>query len=280
MIRYSNKNDINGIIRLWNEAFGDSEKEIRFFLDSCYKPHNTIIYEADGEIASMLFLLEGDMHIGDVDYPSYYLYAACTLKKFRGRGIMAHLLDFAKKTATDRDKSFICLRPGEKSLFDFYEKFGYKSVFKVKKVTADVDKSELNTFTELNSDVCDREKLRNEAFSTLPFFKWDKQFIYFAFLHNKYYGGCLSKNCKGYALYNIYEDVVNVKETTFTDMKSLVNSLPSDIFSTAKEIAVNFPPDANVDGEILPFAMLLAVDNEAEEMIKNIDNAYLGLTLE
>jgi hypothetical protein len=57
MIRYSDKNDLNGIIRLWHEAFGDSENEIRFFLDSCYIPHNTVVYESDGEIASMLFQL-------------------------------------------------------------------------------------------------------------------------------------------------------------------------------------------------------------------------------
>lgn len=280
MIRYSNKNDINGIIQLWNEAFGDSEKEIRFFLDSCYKPHNTVIYEADGEIASMLFLLEGDMHIDSVDYPSYYLYAACTLKKFRGRGIMAQLLDFAKKTAADRDKSFICLRPSEKSLFDFYEKFGYKSVFKIKKITADADINKFHTSAESGLTVCDREKLRNEAFSLQSYFKWDKQFIDFAFSHNKFYGGSSSESCKGYILYSSSEETISVKETTFTDIKSLINSLPSDMFSVVKEITVNFPPDANVDGEILPFAMLLAVDNEAEEMIKNIDNAYLGLTLE
>lgn len=280
MIRYSNKKDIYGIIQLWNEAFGDCEKEIRFFLDSCYKPQNTVIYEADGEIVSMLFLLEGDMHINGTDYPSYYLYAACTMKKFRGRGIMAQLLDYAKKTAAGRGKSFICLRPGEKSLFDFYEKFGYKSVFKIKRVTANININDLNTASESDSSVCDREFLRNKAFSLLPYFKWDKQFIDFAFLHNKFYGGNSVECCKGYSLYGVRETELLVKETTFTDLKSLVNTLPSKIFSSAKELTVNFSPDVNDEGEILPFAMLLAVNNETEEIIKNIDNAYMGLTLE
>lgn len=280
MIRYSNENDINGIINLWNEAFGDSEKEIRFFLDSCYKPQNTVIYEADGEIASMLFLLEGDMHISSTDYPSYYLYAACTLKKFRGRGIMAKLLDFAQKTAADRDKYFICLRPGEKSLFDFYEKFGYKSVFKIRKVTADIGINNFNELDYSDTAVCDREKLRNDAFSSLPYFKWDKQFIDFAFLHNKFYGGYSFETCKGYALYTMLADVIFVKETTFTDVKTLTKSFSADLLTDVKKITVNFPPDVKCEGEIHPFAMLLAVNNEAKKLIENVDNAYLGLTLE
>ena len=59
MIRFSNEKDILQIVSLWSEAFGDGEKEIRFFLDEWYKPQNTLVCELNGEVVSMLFLLEG-----------------------------------------------------------------------------------------------------------------------------------------------------------------------------------------------------------------------------
>ena len=55
MIRFSNEKDIPQIASLWSEAFGDGEKEIRFFLDEWYKPQNTLVCELNGEFVSMLF---------------------------------------------------------------------------------------------------------------------------------------------------------------------------------------------------------------------------------
>ena len=56
MIRFATENYINGIINLWNEAFGDSEEDIKFFLKNKFIPENTLIYESDKEVVSMLFL--------------------------------------------------------------------------------------------------------------------------------------------------------------------------------------------------------------------------------
>ena len=70
MIRLADKSDIKGIISLWNEAFGDSEEDIMFFLNNRFVPENTLVYESDGVIASVLFLLEGDMRIKGRDFSS------------------------------------------------------------------------------------------------------------------------------------------------------------------------------------------------------------------
>ena len=45
MIRLSQSKDIPDIIALWSEAFGDSEEDIRFFLDRKYIPENTVVIE-------------------------------------------------------------------------------------------------------------------------------------------------------------------------------------------------------------------------------------------
>lgn len=285
MIRFSVESDIKQILVLWNEAFGDFEDEIMFFLNSRYQPENTLIYDIDGEIASMLFLLEGDMCINGADYPSYYLYAACTARKHRGRGCMASLLDFAKKTAESRGYYFICLKPGEESLFNFYEKHGYKTVFKKKILT--VDKNEL-----INIDTFDlsEEKtlknpaeLRNDALSDTDFFKWSNDAVKFAFLHNKLYVGEVLRDCKGYFLYMQNSDEIYVKENTFTDkntVKALALLAEKSLASRLiVELPINFETEIG-NSKIVPSAMMLAVNKEAEKIMSGIDGAYLGLTLE
>ena len=280
MIRLSSENDIADIIFLWREAFGDTENEISFFLNNCFKPENTLVYELNSEIASMLFLLEGSMCVDDVNYPSYYLYAACTLNKYRGRGLMAELLSFAKSVAAKRKKFFICLRPGEKSLFDFYEKHGYKTVFYIRKAGYRICDLINNHNPQDFSSKCDREKVRNDAFSIKPYFKWDRHFIDFAFLHNEFYGGNFVENCKGYTLYSELDSTIAVKETTFTDAFSVLNSFEKSLLNKNEKLTVNYPPYDFIDGELTTFAMICAVDESAEKSLDKIDFAYLGLTLE
>ncbi|MBE6820565.1 MAG: GNAT family N-acetyltransferase [Ruminococcaceae bacterium] len=273
MIRFYNENDINGVIRLWEEAFGDSENEIRFFLDSCRKPLNTLVYEINGEIASMLFLLEGDMHFEGNDFPSYYLYAACTLKKYRGRGLMAELLNFAKETANKNRKCFICLKPAEKSLFDFYEKNGYKTVFTVKVAEYHAENSIIK---DVPDNEINPESLRNAAYDGRNYFKWDRQSVEFAFLHNKFFGGNSFASCKGYSLYTSVDAKTTVKETTFTDVDFVLNSISENRETTE----IIFPPWIDTEGEIKPWAMITAVNDESKKIVDLIDNAYLGLTLD
>lgn len=286
MIRFSVKSDIKQIVNLWNEAFGDSEDEIMFFINNRYLPNNTLVCEIDGEIASLLFLLEGNMCIKNKDYPSYYLYAACTAKKYRGRGIMASMLRFAQKTAQNRGYSFICLMPGENSLFDFYEKHGYKTVFKKKLIT--VNRTSLSdhpasfNFSSDNSSI-NLSEIRNEALYGIDYFKWDDKAIEFAFNHNKMYGGEILNSCEGYLLYTQNNGILAVKETTFTSSQ-LKECL---IFLAQKhnneEIIVNVPVSCECEigsAKIVPAAMMLALNDETEKMINQIDGAYLGLTLD
>lgn len=281
MIRISDKSDINGIINLWKEAFGDSEREIMFFLDNRYKPENTLVVEESGKIASMLFLLEGEMKINNVCYPSYYLYAACTLKEFRGRGFMASLLSFAKETALKRNVDFICLLPAEDSLYKFYENHGYKAVFrkKVYTLTRDNTVDNSNISTDSFSDI---EEIRNKAFNNINMFKWDNESLKFAFEHNKFYGGQALINREGYALYNISERQICVKEFAFTDNIDavLLNILLSH--PNTNKIIADLPVSiktASEDFEIIDSGMALAVNNKAKTILNDVKDSYLGLTL-
>ena len=283
MIRFATKNDLNGIISLWNEAFGDSEEDIMFFLDNRFIPENTLVYEYCGEVVSMLFLLEGNMVINGAVYPSYYLYAACTAKKCRGRGIMAELLEKAKSVGAERDRFFICLMPGEKSLFEFYERFGYKTVFsrKILKVNlSDLSKKEKSIN---NLFFCDYYSKRKNAFSDYNRFEWDNNAIEFACKSNLLYNGIERNNCKGYALYMIDLSDLYVKEFAFnkSDFNDELNSLLLE--SNCKNAVLFLPSEYPTDiGElkIEPSAMAVAVKPEFDSLISELTDAYLGLTLD
>jgi len=281
MIRLSDKSDINGIIKLWKEAFGDSEREIMFFLDNRYKPENTLVAEENGKIASMLFLLEGEMKIDKKLYPSYYLYAACTLKEFRGRGYMASLLAFAKDTALKRNVDFICLLPAEESLYKFYENHGYKPVFKKNIYTLSRNSIDDSSFSDKESS-CNPEKIRNNAFVNIDYFKWDSLSLDFAIKHNKFYGGQVVMNCEGYSLYSISNDEIYVKEITFTDNIDAVLSNLFAIHSDVNKIIVDLPVGIKTSAEnyeIVNWGMALAINNNAEKILDGLKDAYLGLTL-
>ncbi len=282
IVRFSKSKDINEIINLWSEAFGDGEKEIKFFLDNKYIPENTLVLEENGKIASMLFLLEGKMHINNTEYPSYYLYAACTSKVFRGRGYMAYLLNEANRVAELRNKEFICLMPGERSLFDFYEKHGYKTVFNKKILRLNRKECDFTCVYE-KQDETDLSELRNNIFSKFDFFKWDNLSVKFAFDHNELYSGKAILSRKGYCLYSEFDDVVTVKEFAFTEQNFEYGVGMILSHCDAQSIILNLPSHYEVNCgnyEVVSSAMIYPVNKNAEAITENLSDAYLGLTLD
>ncbi len=283
MIRFATNEDVNDIIKLWNEAFGDNEDDIRFFVENRFVPENTLVADFDNEVVSMLFLLEGSMVINDIDYPSYYLYAACTAEKSRGKGLMAALLSYAKSLAAKRNKYFICLMPGEKSLFDFYARFGYKSIFsrKILKINySEINDSELSENKLYFPDYYDK---RINAFSKFNRFEWDEHSIKFACKHHLLYSGNEQNKRNGYALYNVNADEVFVKEFAFSADDFLAETKNLFDLSECKKAVVILPVDYSTsvgEYEIVDSAMAVAVKPEFDSVISEIKNAYLGLTLD
>ena len=115
-------------VSLWKAAFGDSEEYINFFLDT-HMGCTFVPLTENGELVSALYLIDGVLDNTD----GFYLFAAATFKAHRSKGYMARLLRLAEETAKENNKSFIALVPAEKSLFDYYSRFGYKTAFYAKK---------------------------------------------------------------------------------------------------------------------------------------------------
>ena len=106
--------DPNDIIEVWQEAFGDSKEEILFFVNNV-KNADCIGYYIEGKIASLMYLVECKAE----GIKSNYIYAACTLNKYRGRGYMTKIIEYAKEKYDS-----VCLIPASDSLVDYYSDRG------------------------------------------------------------------------------------------------------------------------------------------------------------
>lgn len=279
MIRLSKQEDREGLINLWQEAFGDSRESVEIFLDSRYNAQNTFVCDENNKITSMLFLLEGKVKTNNATLNAYYLYAAATLKEFRGKGIMGQMLEAAKELARSRGVDLICLKPAEESLYGYYSRYGYKTVFKTKKAVFNVP---FNACSLSASGVPDAFTAREVAFGDIDRFIWDKDAITFAVEQHKYYGGKVYCDCNGYCLYSIDGEICCVKEIAFTHCK--LHQIISEIACLEKisEFRVELPVDYPVDSEhysVYNNGMALFISSRTE-LLENKTDLYLNLTLD
>ncbi len=277
MIRYATEKDRGFLISLWQEAFGDEEEYIRCFLDSFFNSGNTPVVEINGEVAAMLFLLEGSMSIDGRNYPAYYLFAACTAKKYRGRGVMGKSLEFSAKEAQKSGRAYICLKPAEKSMFDFYAKYGYIGIFGRRSVTVE---RQSGKSSEEACEAADLFHLRETALHNCNHFVWSRELLDKALLLSEFGGARLFVNSKGYSLYTLNDEECAVMEFAFTD--EYINNFANYIFSTTpcKRVRFSLAPTGDVDADCVCDAMALPLNEEAKKAVHVFADAYLGLTLE
>ena len=123
---------------LWKEAFSDEDAYIKLFFETVYKKDVTVFAELDNDrIVSALYLMPSFIKNKDTLLNGFYLYAAATAKKYRGKGIMARLITEAQNFAAAEGKVFISLVPGEDYLYSYYEKFGFFPVMYRGKITVE-----------------------------------------------------------------------------------------------------------------------------------------------
>lgn len=115
------------LFSLWKEAFGDEDGYIELFFETVYKENITVFAEFDcGKAVSALYLMRSYIKSESRVLDGYYLYAAATLKAYRGKGLMGKLINEAKAYVSDKGKDFISLVPGEESLCAYYNRFGFE----------------------------------------------------------------------------------------------------------------------------------------------------------
>lgn len=115
------ENKVNQLSFLWQSIFDEDKAVTKLFFENVYGICENPIIENNGEILSSAFLIPCE--IGK--YKGFYVYCALTHSEHRGKGLMAKVLSYADEIRQKSDCDFLLLVPAEKSLFDYYGKFGF-----------------------------------------------------------------------------------------------------------------------------------------------------------
>lgn len=122
-----NNENIERLIELWSDVFGDEREYIELLFP--YGKNVCDIFAAfyGNKITSALYLLDCTLTYSGVQYKGKYLYAAATDKRYRGKGLMASLINEAEEYCKSAELDFISLVPANEGLYSYYEKFGFVS---------------------------------------------------------------------------------------------------------------------------------------------------------
>ena len=107
-------NNIDDIVPLWSEAFGDSREDIVFFIDNIRNGVCLAEFQ-NNKAVSMLYLVDCCLN----SKQAHYIYAACTDSKSRKKGYMAGLIKYC---IDNYDR--VCLIPADEHLVNYYNKQG------------------------------------------------------------------------------------------------------------------------------------------------------------
>lgn len=113
--------EIPALRALWKEAFGDSDAYLDQFFSAVFSPRRCRVMAEDGEILSVLYLLECSCE----GLSMAYIYAVATRQDCRGRGLCNTLMARTQEDLQVQGIAGTILVPGTRELVRFYAKMGY-----------------------------------------------------------------------------------------------------------------------------------------------------------
>jgi predicted acetyltransferase len=114
---------------LWKLCFPeDTDTFIHFYFDEVYKNDETLVYLENGNPVASLQMIPYYLKNGEEIFSAGYISGAMTHPDFRRKRYMRELLLMSFDLMRKQGFDYTFLIPQEKWLFDFYGKFGYKTL--------------------------------------------------------------------------------------------------------------------------------------------------------
>lgn len=133
------ENHIEGLQKLWAEAFGDADDFIRLFFDTTHSPDRCLVAFLGDEVLGALYWF-------DCEYQGQklaYLYGVATVKKYRGMGVCHSLMAEYHSHLSALGYAGGILVPENRILFSFYRKLGYEVCSYVREFTCVAEKGDI-----------------------------------------------------------------------------------------------------------------------------------------
>ena len=132
MLKYLARDEKNKTRNLYEQAFfEDSSNFIDYYYKEKNKNNKILVYEKDGQIASMAHLNPYKMKFSSSVYEIDYIVAVATDIKFRRMGLMRELISRFLRDMYTENKPFTFLLPANKA---YYEPFDFIFVNKYEKI--------------------------------------------------------------------------------------------------------------------------------------------------
>lgn len=270
MIGIADKSDIQCLKNLWCEVFDEDTEVCDIFFENIFKTCVSPVFRVNGKIVSSVFLLECNLN----DARGFYVYCAMTKKDFRGKGYMGELLKFSDKIREDAGLDFLLLVPSEKSLFNYYSKFGF----------APYCEKQTRKFDSFNGNIRDVKSVsskeyiaeRNRILKGADKLYFPTQTVEYWLLSCMHYGGETVTCGEGFAVILPFENTVKICDAYGSSTEIFkIAEYANYKFKAKKIIAEGIIGNNKESDEISPYAMIKTDKND----LKN-RNFYIGITLE
>ena len=176
-----NKNQIK---KLWlNIFFDDDEKTVDVFLENVFENEKGVGAFCEDKLIAMILFLNSKIISKDKKNNSVYFYAVCTDEKYRNKGVMKNLFEFACEVTKAQGFEICFLVPENEGLFNMYEKFSFKRTISYEeKCFNRVDIYNKNTITQ-KTDFCysDYVSLKTKLAKKTPTIIWEEDEFNFIF---------------------------------------------------------------------------------------------------
>ena len=281
-IRFAKKDDKEDIVRLWHDVFGDSGEYINRFLNKYDALKYALIVSKP--IKAALFMLPVKLCCKGQALDGRYIYAVMTDKNYRSQGLCSQLMQRAHEMVAENGEHFCVLVPAERTLFDFYAKFGYSDKgLKLKSERIAFDDMENTPFDVCECGFEEFVKMRDEYFSKKAYFKWDKTALSYNFDEIKLSNGKILKisspKDEFYAVCYKRDKDILIRESSISEKEK----------NTAVQAVMNyFKNEENDDvlsceiiseGTKRPYAAAKCFSMKAEQIFLD-NNVFLGFAMD
>lgn len=265
-------------------CFEEGRENIDFMFNGYISPEIGYCAQAGSTLVAALYLVPCKMTTKQGVVKGHYLYGASTIPEFRKQGIMNRLIAFALQQAQKEGHLFSALLPASEPLYGFYNKMGYKALYRAKSIEQSPESMPDGSFDNMqviNNSFDNIEQLRfnicKDFFGTIL---WDKKVLSFAAAGARRSAGGLLCGKQGYMLYSRdSESSVFVSECMCKpeDYPALLQLLKEQV--PAKRYTLRLPPWLESDKKEENFGMVRFLSDNTLSMDSFV-SPYLGLTFD
>lgn len=262
MIRFASGSDHAPLKGLWSDIFGDSPDMVEDYFARRHRDENMLVEVIGGDIAGMLTMLPLHLLSPGRSLNARYIYAVATAIPYRNQGVSTRLLDSAHEIMKSLGEAAAILVPASPSLFDFYQKRGYKTAFSLDVIRLDAGSlppfPDNGRFASCSAAVYTR--LRDRAFASSRLYAcWDERSVQYAVFPLSQEGGALhliSGKGEGCAAWERQGDTVFVRELALVNMDISTALSVLHRALNAKAYQVRLPESSIPGADTLPFGMI------------------------